>query len=280
MSWRINIVLDSSTCRHIKKIKSIASVAFSDILGLWKYFHIISPKPEFDCLTSGCFTDVTPVVPSATRLPGPICCADLPKVIFRLIFSPIGEVQDCLIQPLPWTFGQSETQCKTAEKNRGGNIAKYCLDLQTVLNTLLFVFYLSAAVLTLCYPWACVISVLADRMSQGELACFCLIVNVNSSDIDVFIPLCVLYSPTQKDVWLSLNSSKLLAMNFCSSGSSMLARVPPLGHNNNSHNDNNNDKCNGMIRTPDIKWVQNCLSLTKSNTTTNGICPFNQICNK
>lgn len=141
MSCRINIVLDSSTCRHIKKIKSIASVAFSDILGLWKYFHIISPKPEFDCLTFGCFTDVTPVVPSATCLPDPICCADLPKVIFRFIFSPIGVVQDCLIQPLPWTFGQTETQCKTAEKNRGGNIAKYCLDLQTVLNTLLFIFF-------------------------------------------------------------------------------------------------------------------------------------------
>lgn len=135
-------------------------------------------------------------------------------------------------------------------------------------------FYLSAAVLTLCYPWACVIAVLVDRMSQRELVCFWLVVNVNSSDINVFIPLCVLYSPTQKDVWLSLNSSKLLTMNFCSSGSSMLARVPPLGHNSN------NDKCNWMIRTPDIKCVQNCLSLTKSNTATNGICPFNQICNK
>lgn len=75
--------------------------------GLWNY-----SQPEFDGVTFGCFTDVSPVVPSAPRHPQPFCCADLPKLVDGLIFSPVGVVQDCLVQPLPWTFGQTETDFK------------------------------------------------------------------------------------------------------------------------------------------------------------------------
>lgn len=41
------------------------------------------------------------------------------------------------------------------------------------------------------------------------------------------LPLCVLYRPTQKELWTPWNVSMLLLMNCCSKGSSMLARIPP-----------------------------------------------------
>lgn len=86
------IVQDSPTCRLVKKIYSRS---------LCNHSPIISPEPEFNYLTSGCFTDVTPVVPPATRPPDPICCSDLSKLILRLVLTPVDVVQDCLVQPLP-----------------------------------------------------------------------------------------------------------------------------------------------------------------------------------